>query len=107
MKLGDFGIARVLQHTSEMASTVVGTPYYLSPELCEDKKYDYSSDIWALGCVLYEMCTLRHAFNGSNMAAVVLKIMRGSYEPPQKHFGSYQEPDRRNVAEGNQRIAPL
>lgn len=45
-----------------MAHTVVGTPYYLSPELCEEKPYNNKSDIWSLGCVLYEMCTLSHPF---------------------------------------------
>jgi NIMA (never in mitosis gene a)-related kinase len=45
-----------------MAHTVVGTPYYLSPELCEEKAYNNKSDIWSLGCVLYELCTLKHPF---------------------------------------------
>ena len=47
---------------ANMAHTVVGTPYYLSPELCEEKPYNNKSDIWSLGCVLYELCTLRHPF---------------------------------------------
>ena len=49
-----------------MAFTVVGTPYYLSPELCEEKPYNNKSDIWSLGCVLYELCTLRHPFEAMN-----------------------------------------
>jgi NIMA (never in mitosis gene a)-related kinase 1/4/5 len=49
-----------------MAHTVVGTPYYLSPELCEEKPYNNKSDIWSLGCVLYEMCTLKHPFEAQN-----------------------------------------
>ena len=43
---------------------VIGTPYYLSPEICEDRPYNRKSDIWSLGCLLYELCTLKHAFTG-------------------------------------------
>jgi serine/threonine protein kinase len=81
VKLGDFGIAKVLTSTTAKANTMVGTPYYLSPELCEDKPYDKKSDVWALGCILYELCTLRHAFEGRNMCALVLRIVKGKYPP--------------------------
>jgi NIMA (never in mitosis gene a)-related kinase 1/4/5 len=57
VKIGDLGVAKMLSETSNMAQTVVGTPYYLSPELCEEKPYNNKSDIWSLGCVLYELCT--------------------------------------------------
>ena len=49
VKLGDFGISRVLENTCDAAQTVVGTPYYMSPEVCENKPYTYKSDVWALG----------------------------------------------------------
>jgi len=58
VKLGDFGISKLLESTNECAMTVVGTPYYMSPEVCENKPYTFKSDVWALGCVLYELCTL-------------------------------------------------
>jgi len=48
---------------------VIGTPYYLSPELCEGQAYNHKSDIWALGCVLYELTTLHHAFDGQVCAS--------------------------------------
>lgn len=64
-----------------MAHTVVGTPYYLSPELCEEKPYNNKSDIWSLGCVLYELCTLRHPFEAMNQGALALKILRAQYNP--------------------------
>ena len=76
VRLGDFGISRVLEHTFECAKTVVGTPYYMSPEVCENKAYDMKSDLWALGCVLYEMCTLNHAFQSANLLGLVYKIVQ-------------------------------
>jgi serine/threonine protein kinase len=81
IKIGDFGIAKVLSSTADMAQTVVGTPYYLSPELCENRPYNSKSDVWALGCVLYELIMLEHAFKGGNMAALILNIIRGGYDP--------------------------
>ncbi|KAL4230394.1 Serine/threonine-protein kinase Nek1 [Mactra antiquata] len=81
VQLGDFGIAKVLNSTVELARTCIGTPYYLSPEICENKPYNNKSDIWSLGCVLYELATLKHAFEAGNMKNLVLKIIRGSYPP--------------------------
>lgn len=81
IRLGDFGIAKVLNSTSDLARTCIGTPYYLSPEMCENKPYNNKSDIWALGCVLYEMMTLKHAFEANNMKTLILKIIRGIYQP--------------------------
>lgn len=49
LKLGDFGIAKVLRHTRENCKTMVGTPYYISPEIIEGKPYSFRSDIWSLG----------------------------------------------------------
>jgi NIMA (never in mitosis gene a)-related kinase len=80
-KLADFGIARVLQGTMELASTAVGTPYYMSPELCKNENYDAKSDVWALGCLLYEMCTQKNPFTGANFSGLALKILRGKYPP--------------------------
>ncbi|XP_013209548.1 serine/threonine-protein kinase Nek1, partial [Microtus ochrogaster] len=86
VQLGDFGIARVLNSTVELARTCIGTPYYLSPEICENKPYNNKSDIWALGCVLYELCTLKHAFEAGNMKNLVLKIISGSFPPISLHY---------------------
>ena len=58
VKLGDFGIARVLSNTRSKAKTVVGTPYYLSPEIIKSEAYSFKSDIWSLGVLLYEMAAL-------------------------------------------------
>ena len=79
IKIGDLGVAKLLNQTSNFANTVVGTPYYLSPELCEEKPYNHKSDIWSLGCVLYELCTFRHPFEANNQGALILKIVRGQF----------------------------
>ena len=81
VKIGDFGIARVLQNTYDCAQTAIGTPYYLSPEICQEKPYNQKSDIWSLGCILYEMLTLRHSFDANSMKGLVLKILKGTYPP--------------------------
>ncbi|XP_056092679.1 serine/threonine-protein kinase Nek4 [Rhinichthys klamathensis goyatoka] len=77
IKVGDLGIARVLENQNDMASTLIGTPYYMSPELFSNKPYNYKSDIWALGCCVYEMATLKHAFNAKDMNSLVYRIVEG------------------------------
>jgi len=75
--IGDFGISKVLESTVAFARTTIGTPYYLSPEICLEKPYDWKSDIWALGCVLYEICALRVPFDAQSLQELVRKITRG------------------------------
>ena len=79
IKIGDLGVAKALKNTLH-AHTFIGTPYYLSPEICEEKPYNEKSDVWALGCILYELINLKHPFNASNQAALFLKILNGKYE---------------------------
>eukprot|EP00466_Bigelowiella_natans_P012720 jgi/Bigna1/57228/fgenesh1_pm.6_\ len=86
VKLGDFGIARVLNGTHELATSVVGTPFSMSPEVCENKPYSKPSDVWAMGCVLYEMCTLNHAFNANNLLGLVWKIVQKKHPPIPKKY---------------------
>mmetsp|Transcript_1694 Transcript_1694/g.5941 ORF Transcript_1694/g.5941 Transcript_1694/m.5941 type:complete len:710 (-) Transcript_1694:2334-4463(-) len=86
--LGDFGIARVLQSTMECARTMVGTPYYLSPELCREEPYNHKSDVWSLGCILYELATHRHAFEANSMKGLVGKILRGIYPPISSRYSA-------------------
>ncbi|AIN98260.1 NIMA-related kinase, putative [Leishmania panamensis] len=88
VKVGDFGISTVLRNTYELKHTICGTPYYFSPELCLNKPYNNKSDVWALGCVLYEMTTLNHAFDGNNMKALVQKILKGVYPPIHPMYSS-------------------
>jgi len=77
LMVGDFGIAKVLDCTLAVAKTQIGTPYYLSPELCQEKPYTTPSDVWAMGCILYEMCALKVPFDGSSIAKLVQNIVKG------------------------------
>ncbi|XP_045573716.1 serine/threonine-protein kinase Nek11-like [Salmo salar] len=77
VKIGDFGVSCLLMRSCDLATTFTGTPYYMSPEVLNHHGYDSKSDIWALGCILYEMCCLSHAFEGHNFLSVVMKIVEG------------------------------
>jgi len=77
VKLGDFGLARVLGSDSLFARTHVGTPYYMSPEQISKKSYNEKSDVWALGCILYEMACLQVPFEAANEAQLATKIKAG------------------------------
>lgn len=80
-KLGDFGISKVMDGTMAEAGTVVGTPAYLAPEICQNVPYGSRIDVWSLGTVLYELLVLKHPFQSSNMAATVLKIISSEPAP--------------------------
>ncbi|NP_001400753.1 serine/threonine-protein kinase Nek11 [Rattus norvegicus] len=77
-KIGDFGVSRLLMGSCELATTLTGTPYYMSPEALKHQGCDAKSDIWSLACILYEMCCMDHAFSGSNFLSVVLNIVEGN-----------------------------
>merc|ERR1719443_340267 len=76
LKLGDLGIAKVLNNTTDLAMTQIGTPFYMSPELFKSKPYSYKSDLWGLGCVLYEMAHGRHAFDAQSLNGLALKVLK-------------------------------
>ncbi|XP_043330357.1 serine/threonine-protein kinase Nek11 isoform X2 [Cervus canadensis] len=77
LKIGDFGVSRLLMGSCDLATTLTGTPHYMSPEALKHQGYDTKSDIWSLACILYEMCCMNHAFTGSNFLSIVLKIVEG------------------------------
>ena len=86
IKLGDFGLSRILNQDISFAVSRVGTPYYMSPEQIENIKYNEKSDIWSLGCCIYEMCNLKHAFEGQFFPAVSVKISEGKRLPVNKIY---------------------
>ena len=86
VKIGDLGIAKVLQQTLQKARTCVGTPYYLSPEIVQSQPYTFSTDVWSMGVMLYEMCTLRPPFDAPSLHMLSMKIVRGAYTPVSSNF---------------------
>ena len=81
IKLGDFGIAKNLGNTWDFAKTIIGTPYYLSPEIINNKPYNNKTDIWSLGVLLYQMITLKLPFEANNLPILSFKILKGKYNP--------------------------
>ena len=86
VKLGDFGVARVMEHTAAKARTVVGSPYYISPEIIENRPYSFKTDIWSLGALLYELCALEPPFKANNLQFLALKIVQGAPPPLPKMY---------------------
>ena len=88
VKLGDFGISKGLKITGEKAKTLVGTPYYLAPEIINNQPYDSKIDIWALGVLLYELMTFKMPFNATSLPLLSIKINKGVYSPPSSSYSS-------------------
>lgn len=80
VKLGDFGLSKMIQ-SHDFASTYVGTPFYMSPEICAGEKYTLQSDIWSLGCIMYELCTTEPPFNANSHLQLVQRIRKGEIQP--------------------------
>jgi len=83
-KLGDFNVSKVAKRGLCMTQT--GTPYYASPEVWRDMPYDAKSDLWSLGCVLYEMVSLRPPFRAEDMEGLYRKVLRGQYPRIPQHY---------------------
>ncbi|KAN0033564.1 hypothetical protein ACTFIV_000025 [Dictyostelium citrinum] len=88
IKLGDFGLAKILNE-SLYAHTFVGTPYYMSPEQIHGLKYNERSDVWSVGCLIYEMATLSPPFEATNQAQLTSKIQVGRYNPIPSQYSEH------------------
>jgi len=91
--IGDFGVCKVLQSKADLASTIAGTPYYLSPEIFQGKPYSFKSDIWSLGCILYQLTALRVPYDAADVKSLSAKVTRGSNPP----FPTMYSKDLRNI----------
>ena len=81
LRLGDFGISKVLEKDESLARTNCGTPWYQSPQVWKNKPYSNTTDIWSLGCILYELCMLRPTFKANNATEVKLLVTKSRPQP--------------------------
>lgn len=81
VKLGDFGLAKMLDGDNPLATTYVGTPYYMSPEILLDQPSTPASDIWSLGCVIYELCARHPPFQAKSHLQLSQKVQEGKLKP--------------------------
>ncbi|XP_063181368.1 serine/threonine-protein kinase Nek11 [Chroicocephalus ridibundus] len=106
LKIGDFGVSRLLMGSCDLATTFTGTPYYMSPEALKHQGYNTKSDIWSLGCILYEMCCMNHAFSGHNFLSVVLKIVEGETPALPDRYPSQLNAVMRSMLNKNPSLRP-
>ena len=99
-KLGDMNVSKVAK--KGLLFTQTGTPYYASPEVWKEKPYDNKSDIWSLGCVLYEMTTLKPPFRAEDMEGLYKKVTRGFYPKIPSHYSQ----DLNNVIRALLQVSP-
>jgi len=88
----DFGVSTILNNNkTDLAKTKIGTPYFMSPEQVEiNKKYNSKCDVWALGCILYELVTLDKPFRAANIQSLNIKILKSDYKPI---VNTFNDPD--------------
>ena len=87
LKIGDFNVSKKIDYFN-LKNTQTGTPYYASPEIWENKPYDFKSDIWSLGCLFYEIASLSTPFKGLNMKELFECIEKGVFAPLPKHYSN-------------------
>ena len=86
LKIGDLNVSKLSKNN--YARTKTGTPYYLAPEVWEDRPYDYKCDIWSLGCIIYEVCTLVPPFRGTNFKQLFDNIKKGAFNPIPNNYSN-------------------
>lgn len=99
-KLGDLNVSKVAK--KGLSYTQTGTPYYASPEVWKDQPYDAKSDIWSLGCVCYEMCSLHPPFQAEDMQGLYKRVIKGVYPKIPTHFSQ----DMSNILKYMLQVSP-
>ena len=79
IKIGDLNVSKLTE--CGHAKTQTGTPYYCAPEIWKDEEYDYKCDIWSIGCIIYELCTLEPPFRGTSLKELASNVLKGIYKP--------------------------
>tara|TARA_Y100001970_G_scaffold294100_1_gene446845 strand:+ start:8835 stop:10355 length:1521 start_codon:yes stop_codon:yes gene_type:complete len=82
IKIGDFGISKIIKISTNMSNTIIGTPLYMSPELYKRESYDKKIDIWALGCIVFEMVELIPPFSANTIEKLSRKVKQGKFRKP-------------------------
>ena len=77
-KIGDMNVSKVIKE--KVLITQTGTPYYASPEVWRDEPYSYKSDLWSIGCVIYELCNLKPPFKGKDLDELFMNVCKGKPE---------------------------
>lgn len=85
IKLGDLNVSKIIKG-GKMDHTQTGTPYYASPEVWADKPYDYKSDIWSVGCIIYELCALMPPFRAKSLEDLYKVVTKGKFDPIPKIY---------------------
>ncbi|EEB08437.1 NEK/NEK2 protein kinase Fin1 [Schizosaccharomyces japonicus yFS275] len=93
IKLGDFGLSKLLDNNRMFTHSYVGTPYYMAPEVIRNCPYTAKCDVWSVGCVLYELCMLRRPFEGVTHHELQVTICNGTIEP----WDDYYSPELRQL----------
>ena len=86
IKIGDLNVSKLSKNS--FARTKTGTPYYLAPEVWEDRPYDYKCDIWSIGCIIYELCCLVPPFRATSLKELYRAIKTGYYLPIPKEYSN-------------------
>lgn len=88
IKIGDFGISKQLDSEKEYAKTQTGTMLYMAPEIINGEKYNCKVDIWSLGCIIHELCTLNYCFIGNSISGLIKNISQSNHEKKDQTFYS-------------------
>lgn len=79
LKLGDLNVSKLVKN--DFAQTQTGTPFYASPEVWREDPYDFKTDIWSLGCVMFEICMLKPPFKGQTIQDLYQKVNQCKHVP--------------------------